>query len=1444
MTARHVIGEALFDLTFGAQVPFGEIELAAFVQERLLPVLEEVFDQLSTDGTRCRIDQLVVDLGDIPAGLFMEEMPTRFREELLRRLLEKRTTIRSRPAPGEFVRTPVESRRSRLEQFLETGRLPRDQSDNGPTDIDRLFLETLRAEPAAFAAYVRRSPRREVIIGRLARQFSTDTLASLLRLLSPDGDSEWLSGEAGNSMPAREWRLRNLFSDEPHSSGTAPIGSGTASTGSGTAPAGSGTAPTSGGHQPAGEGETSPTAIREEREGYAVSRLRGRIDHALVFGDPRGIYHSWTHICVAHPALLRAIFMRRMGAAASRRRLSEGFPQSMLLDIVALLAPGHDRLLAALLEQPEMRDSREEERPEEIRNAFWFYTLTYLHNAGPDRFRPEEYLRGLIPHLQQSGMERARVAALVQRVIPAVPRFHEVEAASPARPDAVYRRLLRRLGGDLSEPPMAKEIAWLARAHPELLRQLYHQLQAGDVTLDTGPLDRAEAEALVGFFVNPGHAGAASGFVTEIAKHAEQARDRRRYYLHVLEAIAHNRIVDLEQAMAQGAEAGEGAPGVTEFQARVESLLARAAPDQLERVLDGLEPGQDELVRAAFLRAAANADARRRMALVTPEPLLLRLVTLMVPHEERFFRVLTTSPAMEDHELRLHVWEETLSVLHAEGARRFDHSAFARRLHNAAASQGVRALLDVATVSLAEGTGEADETRLEYLYRRVGERLAGRNARELTNELTELATDYPAVFRHLLTQFHAGAIAIHAPALTPAELGQLSVLASTHDDGRRPRPYGAVDDTSPLASSAARHAKGKQPGEAAFEERRQAPLQELRTRFAEAMVLGRATPVGDCWAECLGHPSMVRSAFMRQMGTETSRQRLADDFPTAMLLDLTALLAPRHHRFIATLLEHTGLHTESHGATSVRELRTAFWSYTLAFLHNTGPGEFLPEAYLRGLTPHLAQCGLEPGRIDALLRHGTPDTPTPGSPPPSPDALYHRLSHRLKGNAGEPVMGDEIRWLARNRPELLQRLFHQWQSGDRPPDLNHIDGDEAEALVTSFVAQEAKASGFVTEIGKHAARARDRRSYFLHLLYCLTSDATVDLELAMGLPPMEDRVAAEPGMPNDAVAHEPVPPSHTAPPHLIAAVERRLHYPHQADSVAPLLEELAQRAPALLADVYKRWRSGEFAAALPTLAPEEIRLFVFSFAELTTGGAMPGFRRQIEARAGVAPDPETYYRFLLLSLIRGEAIDLERAAAQHRETGTNRPQPASQREMPEDGDENHLPAEEWREETLIANAGMVITAPFLPRLFSLLELTTERGFRNEATAARAVHLLQHMVNESSDSPEFLLPLNKLLCGVAPSRPIVRAIEVTGQEQEAITNMLQALIAHWRVIGKTSVQGLRESFLQREGRLRFGGDRWLLEVEKIGIDVLLEQIPWSFSMIKYSWMPWPLHVEWH
>jgi hypothetical protein len=75
------------------------------------------------------------------------------------------------------------------------------------------------------------------------------------------------------------------------------------------------------------------------------------------------------------------------------------------------------------------------------------------------------------------------------------------------------------------------------------------------------------------------------------------------------------------------------------------------------------------------------------------------------------------------------------------------------------------------------------------------------------------------------------------------------------------------------------------------------------------------------------------------------------------------------------------------------------------------------------------------------------------------------------------------------------------------------------------------------------------------------------------------------------------------------------------------------------------------------------------------------------------------------------------------------------------------------------------------------------------------------------------------------------------------DLLAAAIAQWSILKNTSVEGLREGFLQRGGKLfSKNGNLWL-QVEKNAIDILLDYLPWNLGIIKLPWLKDVLRVEW-
>lgn len=161
----------------------------------------------------------------------------------------------------------------------------------------------------------------------------------------------------------------------------------------------------------------------------------------------------------------------------------------------------------------------------------------------------------------------------------------------------------------------------------------------------------------------------------------------------------------------------------------------------------------------------------------------------------------------------------------------------------------------------------------------------------------------------------------------------------------------------------------------------------------------------------------------------------------------------------------------------------------------------------------------------------------------------------------------------------------------------------------------------------------------------------------------------------------------------------------------------------------------------------------------------------------------------------------------------------------------------------VSNGGLVLIWPFIARYFEMLGLADKGAFVGETARSRAVYLLQYLVCGKHEAPEHELALNKLLCGM----PFAQALESVGapaeDEKRIGRDLLQAVTQHWGALGNTSVEGLQESFLMREGRLLSEQDRVTLTVSPKVFDVLLARVPWGLGSPQFPWLAQVLFVDW-
>ena len=148
-------------------------------------------------------------------------------------------------------------------------------------------------------------------------------------------------------------------------------------------------------------------------------------------------------------------------------------------------------------------------------------------------------------------------------------------------------------------------------------------------------------------------------------------------------------------------------------------------------------------------------------------------------------------------------------------------------------------------------------------------------------------------------------------------------------------------------------------------------------------------------------------------------------------------------------------------------------------------------------------------------------------------------------------------------------------------------------------------------------------------------------------------------------------------------------------------------------------------------------------------------------------------------------------------------------------------------------AGLVLLWPFLERLFETLDAVDRPG--------RRVRLLSYLGNGSDGSTD-ADPLEALLAGVDPGLTL-DGEPLSTKDEDLCDQMLGAVRQNWPALADTSTEGLRETFLLRDGVLSQFVDRHHLVVDGGPFDLLLDRLPWQISAIRLDWMPKPLMVNW-
>jgi hypothetical protein len=182
-------------------------------------------------------------------------------------------------------------------------------------------------------------------------------------------------------------------------------------------------------------------------------------------------------------------------------------------------------------------------------------------------------------------------------------------------------------------------------------------------------------------------------------------------------------------------------------------------------------------------------------------------------------------------------------------------------------------------------------------------------------------------------------------------------------------------------------------------------------------------------------------------------------------------------------------------------------------------------------------------------------------------------------------------------------------------------------------------------------------------------------------------------------------------------------------------------------------------------------------------------------------------------------------------------------ELSSDNKKKKAKRKDDEEGLIIAAAGMVILHPFLEELFSSNGLLNKNTWTSDAAWCRAVRYLAYLSYGNENAAEYDLVFHKTLVGMDVETALPADLPLTDAETASCNELLQAVISHWKALRNTSPDGLREGFLQREGKLSQADKGLVVHVAQKPQDILLAHLPWGCGMIKLPWLENIIHVTW-
>lgn len=160
---------------------------------------------------------------------------------------------------------------------------------------------------------------------------------------------------------------------------------------------------------------------------------------------------------------------------------------------------------------------------------------------------------------------------------------------------------------------------------------------------------------------------------------------------------------------------------------------------------------------------------------------------------------------------------------------------------------------------------------------------------------------------------------------------------------------------------------------------------------------------------------------------------------------------------------------------------------------------------------------------------------------------------------------------------------------------------------------------------------------------------------------------------------------------------------------------------------------------------------------------------------------------------------------------------------------------------IVKNAGLILLHPFLKQFFKSCGLLNEKN--QLLKPAEAVHVLHYLATKKEQQLESNLVFEKFLCNVPIHQSISREIIISDAIKGKSEELLQSIVENWGILKNASTDLVRYEFLQRSGKLDLTKDNPHITVERKTQDILLDKLPWNYSMCKLPWMNTLIFTDW-